>query len=156
MPDELAVILRHHEQLGHVSEWLFAGGEDYPPHQNTVGHQWRLTQKRAGLSGIRLHDLRHFYDSGLVSEGCDVVTVQRALGHAKASTTLDTYATLWPSGEDRARRAASSFAREVLGDLRAEYGQRAIWPTRNSLCPGTMRNRYTLKRNSTTSPSAMT
>ena len=72
--------------------------------------------KRAGLEGIRLHDLRHFYASGLIADGCDVVTVQRVLGNAKASTTLDTYAKLWPSGEDRTRRAASSLARQVLGE----------------------------------------
>ena len=117
MPNELAAIMRHHEELGHLSDWLFAGGEDNPPHQNTIGHQWRLTQRRAGLSGIRLHDLRHFYASGLIADGCDVVTVQRALGHAKASTTLDTYAKLWPSGEDRTRRAASTLAQQVLRDF---------------------------------------
>ena len=115
MPAELAVLLREHEELGHRADWLFSGAEDYPPHQNTVGHQWRVTQRRAGLSGIRLHDLRHFYASGLIADGCDVVTVQRALGHAKASTTLDTYAKLWPSGQDRTRKAASHLAREVLG-----------------------------------------
>ncbi len=43
-----------------------------------------------------------------------MVTVQRALGHAKASTTLDTYAKLWRSGEDRTRQAASNLARQVL------------------------------------------
>jgi hypothetical protein len=32
------------------------------------------------------------------------VTVQRALGHAKA-TTLDTYSHLWPTAEDRTRNA---------------------------------------------------
>jgi integrase len=116
MPDELAPILRHHEELDHATDWLFACGEDYPPQQNKVGHQWRLTQKRAGVSGIRLHDLRHFYASGLIADGCDVVTVQRALGHAKASTTLDNYAKLWPSGEDRTRRADSSLAQQVLPD----------------------------------------
>ena len=114
MPDELALLLRVHQQLGHASDWLFAGAEDDPPHQNTVGYWWRLTRKRAGVSGIRLHDLRHFYASGLISAGCDVITVQRALGHAKASTTLDTYAKLWPSGEDRTRRVASTLAQQVL------------------------------------------
>ena len=34
--------------------------------------------------GFTLHDLRHFYASGLIAAGCDVVTVQRALGHAQA------------------------------------------------------------------------
>jgi hypothetical protein len=32
--------------------------------------------------------------------GCDVVTVQHALGHARATTTLDTYSHLWPTAED--------------------------------------------------------
>jgi hypothetical protein len=53
-----------------------------------------------------------------------VVTVQRAHGHAKASTTLDTYVKLWHPGEDRTRRAASSLARQALGKLRAGCGQR--------------------------------
>jgi integrase len=124
MPKELAAILRRHEDLGHLTEWMFAGGEPDPPHQNTVGARWRATLKRAELDGIRLHDLRHFYASGLIADGCDVVTVQRALGHAKASTTLDTYAKLWPSGEDRTRRAASSLARQVLGENAGEMRAR--------------------------------
>lgn len=64
--------------LSSVSDWLFAGAEDHPPHQNTIGHQWRTTLRKAGLTGIRLNDLRHFYASGLIADGCDVVTVQRA------------------------------------------------------------------------------
>lgn len=60
--------------------------ENVPPHQNTVGHRWRTTLKRAGVEGVRLHDLR-FFASGLIASGCDVVAVQRALGHAKPTTT---------------------------------------------------------------------
>ncbi|HJX43256.1 MAG TPA: site-specific integrase [Geodermatophilus sp.] len=59
--------------------WLFRGSGTEPPHQNTVGHRWRRTTSAAGLAGLRLHDLRHFYASGLIASGCDVVTVQRAL-----------------------------------------------------------------------------
>jgi integrase len=87
--------------------WLFVGVGDKPPHQNTVGHRWRQTCRRAGVAGFTLHDLRHFYASGLIAAGCDVVTVQRALGHSKATTTLDTYAHLWPTAEDRTRAAAA-------------------------------------------------
>jgi len=54
-----------------------------------------------------LHDLRHFYASGLINAGCDVVTVQRALGHANASVTLTTYSHLWPNADDRTRNAAA-------------------------------------------------
>ena len=96
-------------------DWLFGGGADDPPHQNTVGHQWRRACHRAGVEGVTLHDLRHFYASGLIAPGCDVVTVQRALGHAKATTTLNTYAHLWPTAEDRTRQAAA----ELMADTRS-------------------------------------
>lgn len=124
---------------------LSRGSSTEPPHQNTVGHRWRTTTAAAGVAGLRSHDLRHFYASGLIASGCDVVAVQRALGHASATTTLSTYSHLWPSAEDRTRAAAQSLLAESCG---LETNCRAL----------TCGNRvsYTLKRNSTTSPSAMT
>ena len=71
----------------------------------------------ATLDGVEaVGDLRHFYASGLIAAGCDVVTVQRSLGHAKATTTLNTYAHLWPTAEDRTRKAAQSIIDASLGD----------------------------------------
>jgi integrase len=99
--------------------WLFFGEGDDPPHQNTVGYWWRKTLRDAGLTGIKLHDLRHFYASGLIAAGCDVVTVQRSLGHAKATTTLNTYAHLWPTAEDRTRKAAEAIMSASLGETTA-------------------------------------
>ena len=58
--------------------------------------------------------LRHYYVSGLIAAGCDVVTVQRALGHGSATITLDTYAHLWPTAEDKTRAAAASMIAETL------------------------------------------
>jgi len=96
------------------SRWLFEATPGQPPHQNTVGHLWRKACRRAGVAGLTLHDCRHFYASGLIAAGCDVVTVQRALGHAKATTTLNTYAHLWPTAEDRTRKAAGELLASVL------------------------------------------
>ena len=95
--------------------WLFMelGGD--PSHHNTVGSRWRTTMLAAGLSGFRMHDLRHFFASGLISRGCDVVTVQKALGHHKATTTLNTYSHLWPTAEDRTRAAAEALLTEAQG-----------------------------------------
>jgi integrase len=87
--------------------WLFVGSDEKPLHQATAGDRWRWTCKRAGVSGITFHDLRHIYASGLIFSGCDVVTVQKAMGHASATTTLNTYAHLWPTAEDRTRAAAA-------------------------------------------------
>lgn len=64
---------------------------------------------------MRLHDLRHFYASGLIAAGCDVVTVQRALGHSSATTTLNTYSHLWPTAEDRTRAAAADLMSQATG-----------------------------------------
>jgi integrase len=64
--------------------WLFVG----PPLKQTVNRWWHNTLKAGGVSDVRLQDLRHFYASGLIANGCDVVTVQRVLGHANATTTV--------------------------------------------------------------------
>ena len=133
--------------------WLFRGDGSGPPHQNTVGLRWRSTLELAGLSGVKLHDLRHFYASGLIASGCDVVTVQRSLGHAKVTTTLDTYSHLWPTAEDRTRAAAESMVAEAAA-AHAEDSVRTENPDKPLTRDGTPD--YTLKRNSTTSPSCIT
>lgn len=115
IPDALVEMLAQHVEQGLWCPWLFAGADHQPPHQNTVGYRWRTTLARAGVEGVRLHDLRHFFASGLIASGCDVVAVQRALGHAKSTTTLTTYARLWPTAEDRVRDAAAQLAAEVFG-----------------------------------------
>ena len=118
LPDELVIILSEHV-AAHVGEsepdrWLFTVGDD-PLYDNAITWRWRATRTAAKLPHVRLHDLRHFYASGLIAAGCDVVTVQRALGHSTATTTLTTYSHLWPTAEDRTRAAASGLMREALG-----------------------------------------
>lgn len=76
--------------------------------RNNAGEAWRTIRARAGLpASVTLHTLRHTFASNLIASGCDVVTVQRALGHAQPSITLNTYAHLWPSAEDRTRAATA-------------------------------------------------
>jgi hypothetical protein len=53
----------------------------------------------------------------LIREGCDVVTVQRELGHSSPSVTLDTYGHLWPDASDRTRNAAASLVEQVFGTV---------------------------------------
>ena len=51
-----------------------------------------------GLAGLTPHDLRHTAASLAVAAGANVKAVQRMLGHASASMTLDVYAGLF--GDD--------------------------------------------------------
>ena len=81
-----------------LEAFLFVGtgGSDNPPHANVIWHRFRPLCKRAGVEGATIHQLRHFYASGLIRRGADVVTVQRAMGHASAAVTLRVYSHLWP------------------------------------------------------------
>jgi integrase len=96
--------------------WLFVGPGGLPPSGDVVYGYWRRTLRDAEIPGVKLHDLRHFYASALIAQGCDVVTVQRALGHSSAAITLQTYSHLWPDAEDRTRGAAGAVMRTALAD----------------------------------------
>ena len=48
--------------------------------------------KELNLPGLRLHDLRHFVATLMLTSGQDVRTVSGRLGHANAATTLSIYA----------------------------------------------------------------
>jgi integrase len=88
--DDLVAHVAKYLPEGTPDGWLFGGEGADPWHQNTVGHHWRQARAAAGVPALKLHDMRHFFASGLFAEGCDVVTVQRALGHASATVTLAT------------------------------------------------------------------
>jgi integrase len=117
IPEDLVQILSEHVRLNVPGDdpdrWMFPGDRTDPLHQNSAGYLWRITREKAGVR-FRLHDLRHYYASGLIAAGCDVVTVQRAMGHGAASFTLNTYSHLWPRAEDRTRNAAAQMLTEAL------------------------------------------
>ncbi|WP_369055948.1 tyrosine-type recombinase/integrase [Kineococcus terrestris] len=107
--EDVAQHIAEHRPGEDRTRWLFTrpGGQE-PMHQNSVGYLWRKACRLAGLEGLTLHDLRHWYASGLIASGCDVVTVQRALGHRSANVTLRVYSHLWPTAEDRTRTAVAA------------------------------------------------
>ena len=53
--------------------------------------------QRTGVKVIRVHDIRHSHASLLINMGTDALLVQQRLGHEKVSTTLGTYAHLYPN-----------------------------------------------------------
>ena len=53
----------------------------------TIFTAWNRARKKAGLSDVRLHDLRHTYASTLVNSGRSLYEVQALLGHANIAVT---------------------------------------------------------------------
>ena len=66
------------------------GAEPWRPDSTTRAFA-RLC-RRAGVHGVRLHDLRHYVATRLLAGGVDVRTVAGRLGHRNAATTLNVYA----------------------------------------------------------------
>ena len=118
-PDDLMTVLSAHVVTQHLEspdELLFRTPLGRLWQRNNAGEEWRRIRAAVGLPAeVTLHTLRHTFASNLIASGCDVVTVQRALGHAQPSITLNTYAHLWPSAEDRTRGATAEFMRSVAG-----------------------------------------
>lgn len=71
----------------------------------------RFTKLRdgLGLDTVRLHDLRHYVATRLISNGVDPKTVANRLGHASPTTTLAIYSHFVPEAD---REAA-----DLLGNL---------------------------------------
>lgn len=109
VPAALTDMLAAHIQKFGVrgeSGWLFTR-EGHLFGRRLYGALWRRALSGAGLSGFTPHACRHYFASGLIAAGCDVVTVQRALGHSSAAITLSVYSHEWPTAEDRTRSAAA-------------------------------------------------
>jgi integrase len=72
----------------------------------------------AGIHKLKPHDLRHTAASLSIAAGANVKAVQRMLGHAAASMTLDTYADLFEADLDsvaeRLNQAASAAGADYL------------------------------------------
>ena len=85
-----------------------AGTEEEKPRAD-LKRPWGAISKRAGLDGVRLHDLRHSFASVGAAGGLGLPILGKLLGHADVKTT-EKYAHL---AADPVRRAADLIADEI-------------------------------------------
>ena len=69
-----------------------------------------MTELDSDFPRVTPHDLRHTTASLAVSAGANIKALQRMLGHAKAFTTLDTYADLFDDDLDTVSIALNDIA----------------------------------------------
>lgn len=68
--------------------WVFPGRSDNTSgHLTRPEHGWTRILERAGISGLRLHDLRRSLGSWMVDTGASLPTIGQALHHQSQSTT---------------------------------------------------------------------
>jgi len=85
-----------------------AGTPDEKPRAD-LKRPWAAICKRAGLEGLRIHDLRHSFASVGAWSGLGLPVIGKLLGHADAKTT-QRYAHI---ADDPARRAADLIADQI-------------------------------------------
>jgi integrase len=88
-------------------------GDDPDQPRHDLKRPWDAVTKRAGLMGVRLHDLRHTYASFGAGDGLGLPIIGRLLGHTHAATTAR-YAHL---DNDPLRRASEAIAGHIAAAL---------------------------------------
>ncbi len=79
-----------------------------------LGHQGVHRVSKAAKVNCRLHDLRHFMATTMLTAGIPITTVSARLSHARTSTTLNVYAHAVPGGDAlRLKCLGASCARPV-------------------------------------------
>jgi integrase len=100
------------EGLERVSPYVIPG-EDREKPRADLKRPWAAVSERAGLKGVRLHDLRHTHASFGAGSGMGLPIIGKLLGHTQAATTAR-YAHL---DADPLRRASDKIGGAIAAAL---------------------------------------
>lgn len=103
--------------LERVGPYVVPGDDPERP-RHDLKRPWSAITKIAGLTGVRLHDLRHTYASFGAGGGLGLPIIGRLLGHSQPTTTAR-YAHL---DNDPLRRASEAIASRIAAALRGKAG----------------------------------
>jgi integrase len=105
-----------------------AGTQDERPRAD-LNRPWRSIAARAGVAGMRVHDLRHTHASFGAGAGLGLPIIGKLLGHARASTT-QRYAHL---DTDPLRRASDHIGARLaaaMGETQPRSAPATVTPIR--------------------------
>jgi integrase len=89
MSDDRDARIAEAKAAGHIprnEQYLFPGTKKRGS-QASLNDYWKLCQREAGLTDVRIHDLRHSYASVLASSNVSLLVIGRMLGHTQSATT---------------------------------------------------------------------
>lgn len=84
----------------------------FPFSKAFLNYEMKQGCARAGVKKIRVHDLRHSHVSLLIDRGFDALVIAERVGHENVSTTLNTYAHLFPNKQ----AALAASLEKLVGD----------------------------------------
>ena len=93
-----------------------------PWRPDSTTRAFRSLCSQAGGQGVRLHDLRHYVATRLLTSGIDARTVAGRLGHRNPSTTLDVYSHFVPESDQSASETMSLLFSSAMKDAEDDQG----------------------------------
>lgn len=100
------------------SPWVIAGRDPDKPLVN-LRKPWHRIRAKAGLEGVRLHDLRHSFASVGAAGGLSLPMIGALLGHTQAATT-QRYAHL---AADPLKQAADMIGERIRAAINGKSGE---------------------------------
>ena len=95
--------------------WVIPGRNPGAPLRN-LQYPWEILRARAGLPGVRIHDLRHSFASRALALGESLPMIGELLGHRRVRTTARYAHLALDSVRTSASRVAGSIGSDILGD----------------------------------------
>jgi len=83
-------------------DYFVFGFFDKPCSPSMLSHDFARIAQKAGLKGVRFHDLRHTFASLMLMRGAPAKVISEALGHASVAFTLQTYAHVLSGMQEKA------------------------------------------------------
>ncbi|MBI4215921.1 MAG: site-specific integrase [Chloroflexi bacterium] len=83
-----------YQELGQpltLDDLVFASVDGKPMDPGVLSHAFARMARKAGLEGVRFHDLRHTFASLMLLRGAKPKVISEALGHSSVAFTMDVY-----------------------------------------------------------------
>jgi integrase len=109
------------EGLERLSPYVIPGDHPEKP-RSDLKRPWAAVSARAGMSGVRLHDLRHTHASFGAGSGMGLPILGKLLGHTQTATTAR-YAHL---DADPLRRASNKIGSAIAAALDGKRGAEVV------------------------------
>jgi pimeloyl-ACP methyl ester carboxylesterase len=85
-----------------TDDLVFANADGSPLLPDTISHAFTKIAKKAGLEGVRLHDLSHTHATLMLKQNIHLKVVSERLGHATVAVTLDVHSHVTPNLQQQA------------------------------------------------------
>jgi integrase len=89
--------------------------------RNFRARAWDPAIRVAGVSPLRIHDLRHTCAALLIEQGAHIKEVADRLGHSSPVVTMNTYAHILPSLEARLSDGLENTFQQAVGESAASF-----------------------------------